>query len=109
MKLYILEKDDSWYAIQSKMREEHDEALTAISNYIQYAKTTEQKKKLGHYAAGEILDIIQVSIGALDKLFLDRIDIDEEIKRHNQKLLNRGWLTRATIRMNTNYCTRKIV
>jgi hypothetical protein len=109
MKLYILDKDDSWFKISGKMREEHDEALTALNNYINYGHTASQKEILGHLAAGELLDIIQVAIGGLDKLYIENINIDTEIMRHNEKLKNRGWLTRGTIRMNCNYCTRKIV
>jgi hypothetical protein len=115
MQLYILDKSDSWLIIMDKLREEHDEALTAINNLYKFEiknnpNDFETKDLLSHEAASEILDIIQVSIGALDKLFLEKkIDMSEEINIHNRKLRNRGWLTRGIIHMNANYYRKKIV
>lgn len=79
MDLLVLDKQDSWTVINHKLQEEVEEVAEEIL-------FDDNKEDL----AGELLDVIQVAIGGLDKLS-DDISISKAIKRHNDKLTGRGW------------------
>lgn len=50
----------------------------------------------------EVLDILQVSIGMLYKLFKEGMIIEQGVHRHNKKLANRGCEVAAVIRFNVS-------
>lgn len=50
----------------------------------------------------EVLDVIQVSIGILAKLFIENVDILQGFYRHNKKIINRGCEACGEIKINVN-------
>ncbi|MFL0197366.1 MazG nucleotide pyrophosphohydrolase domain-containing protein [Clostridium sp. WILCCON 0269] len=50
----------------------------------------------------EVLDVIQVCIAILFKLFMNGINIEAAIQKHNKKLVDRYWKPRAVIKININ-------
>ena len=84
-KLGINKENESWIDIINKHNEESKEVIEAIEN--------EQLVEIGE----ETLDQIQVCIGILDKLSNSGININSLITKHNQKLVNRGWVEKSYI------------
>ena len=116
MELNILDKSDSWLTIIDKLREEHDEALTAINNLYEFiirepnppsANNILLYDAFTHDASSELLDIIQVAIGALDKLREDGLDIFSEVRIHNKKLKDRDWYTKGVLYMQLTMLNRR--
>lgn len=87
MKLMVLDKEEKWGIHKAKIYEECLELVGAINkeNKIQIIE--------------EVLDIIQVSIGILDKIYHSGIDIQQAVYRHNSKLAKRGLDTKAIIKI----------
>lgn len=92
MKFLILKKNDDWFDIGVKLFEEHNEVQEAIYSLLNY-----QEKKVNNIIrsreelASELLDLIQVCIGGLDKLEVEGLDIKKSISLHTDKLIKRGW------------------
>ncbi|GIW49183.1 MAG: hypothetical protein KatS3mg079_659 [Caloramator sp.] len=93
MELLILEKDDSYTDMFSKLHEEVEEVSTEIIKHATEKEDTKEK------IAEETLDVIQVCIGILDKLEKEGIDIAKEIEKHNMKLLRRGWRYKEVVHL----------
>lgn len=94
MKLMILSHNDrlkqdnnkwSWTDIGIKHIEESEELLEAIAEEDM------------HHIAEEVLDEIQVCVGILDKLEREGVDINQELLRHERKLINRYWKPKGEI------------
>ncbi|ABS39824.1 MazG-like family protein [Clostridium botulinum] len=86
MHLMILDKEETLPEELLKLQEEFKEVRQAILNKDK-ENTTE-----------EILDIMQVCIGMLDTQVKNKdIDLEEEVKKHNKKLVNRGWIFKKRI------------
>lgn len=99
MQLLVLDKNKklgydnskwSFKDIFKKLKEEVNELEEAI----------EEGNKV--HIAEEVLDIIQISIAALFKLFMNGVNIGNAISIHNKKLEARGWKPRAVIKINVN-------
>lgn len=90
MKLMVLAKKDTWKKHSEKVEEEALELIEAI------------KEKDPVHIAEEALDNIQVSIGVLDKLCHEGVDIQQAIYRHNKKLVDRGWDHKAVVKVQVN-------
>ena len=93
-KLMILDKNiitgesnqnDSWESISNKLEEEYKELQQAI---------TEGDR---HHISEEVFDLIQVAIRALVILSKEKYDISQLNRRHNKKLVNRGWKEKKII------------
>ncbi|WP_156876081.1 MazG-like family protein [Clostridium kluyveri] len=68
----------TWEDWKDKVLEESGELCEALSSG--------DKKKIME----EVLDVIQVGIGILAKLFRENFDIVQGFHRHNKKLVDRG-------------------
>ncbi len=90
MELMVLDKKDTWKKHSEKVEEESTELIEAI------------KEKDPIHVAEETLDNIQVSIGVLDKLYHEGVDIQQAINRHNKKLVDRGWNHKAIVKIQIN-------
>ncbi|AZV56784.1 MazG nucleotide pyrophosphohydrolase domain-containing protein [Clostridium sp. AWRP] len=90
MKLMVLDKNDKWETHMDKVNEESRELIEAI-----------KEGNMSHIAE-EVLDNIQVSIGILDKLYNEGLNIEEVVHIHNRKLVNRGWKHKAAVRVQVN-------
>lgn len=86
----VLDKKDGWKKHKDKVKEEAAELVEAI-----------EERDSAHIAE-EALDNIQVSIGILDKLHYEGIDIQQAVYKHNKKLTNRGWNYKAVIKVQAN-------
>ncbi|RMD05064.1 hypothetical protein D9O40_00820 [Clostridium autoethanogenum] len=86
----VLDKKDKWKEHEKKVNEESEELVEAIKE----GNTT--------HIAEEALDNIQVSIGVLDKLYHEGMNIEEAIFTHNRKLVNRGWKHKAVVKVQVN-------
>lgn len=86
MDLFVLKKDnETYFNLFNKLVEEVIEVREEMIAY--------KKENL----VSEILDVIQVCIGILDKLEQDGIKIKKEIEKHNLKLLQRGWIYKKVL------------
>lgn len=94
LKLMILDKNiktsenndnDSWKAISEKLEEEYLEVQEAI---------TEANRE---HIAEEIFDIVQVAIRALVLLSKEKFSIEQLNRKHNRKLISRGWKEKSII------------
>lgn len=83
-------KEDTWYKIKEKLKEEADELLEAI----------EEGDKL--HIAEETFDVIQICIRSLVLLGKEKFDLQQLNRRHNKKLVNRGWKHSKIIRVFLN-------
>jgi NTP pyrophosphatase (non-canonical NTP hydrolase) len=83
----VIDKNDSWGMHKAKAHEECLELIEAINENDEL------------HIAEEALDNIQVSIGILDKLSSEGVDIQTVINKHNKKLINRGWKSKITIKV----------
>lgn len=72
--------NETWEAISIKLEEEYQELQEAI-------REPNNKAHLGE----EILDVIQVCIRALVLLAKEHCNLEQIFKRHNKKLVKRGW------------------
>lgn len=90
MKLMVLDKKEKWGMHKAKVYEESLELVEAI------------KEGDNAHIAEEALDVIQVTIGVLDKLHNEGMDIQQAIYRHNKKLVNRGWKEKAIVKIQVN-------
>lgn len=88
LKLMILDKNiitgesnqnDSWERVSNKLEEEYKELQEAI---------TEGNRR---HISEETFDLIQVAIRALVILAKEKYDLTQLNRRHNKKLVNRGW------------------
>lgn len=70
---------DSWKKIKAKLEEESKELIEAI-----------EEKDLMHISE-ETFDLIQVAIRCLVLLGKVKLDIVQLNRRHNRKLIKRGW------------------
>ncbi|MFL0196426.1 MazG-like family protein [Clostridium sp. WILCCON 0269] len=80
----------SWDGWKEKLLEEVDELCKALSSG--------NKKDIME----EVLDVIQVGIGILAKLFREGMVIEQGIHGHNKKLVDRGCEACAEIRFNVS-------
>lgn len=87
MQLMVIDKNDRWGMHKAKVYEECLELIEAINENDEL------------HIAEEALDNIQVSIGILDKLNSEGVDIQKVIDRHNRKLIGRGWEPKTTIKV----------
>lgn len=87
MKMLVLNKgDETWAEVVEKLDEESIEAVMAICSMSRLDKEGK------YHAVAELLDVIQVCIGALDKLAVEEeINIKKGVMLHREKLLKRGW------------------
>ncbi|WP_046066102.1 MazG nucleotide pyrophosphohydrolase domain-containing protein [Clostridium scatologenes] len=60
-------------------------------------KEVEKEDKVN--MAAETLDVIQMCIALLLKLFMSGINIENSVHKHNKKLTNRNWKPRAIIKI----------
>lgn len=90
MKLMVLDKKDKWKEHEKKISEESEELVEAI------------KEGNTEHIAEEALDNIQVSIGVLDKLYSEGVDIQDAVHMHNKKLVGRGWKHKAVVKVQVN-------
>lgn len=86
----VLDKNDTWKVSKDKIDEESTELIEAI------------KEGDSQHVAEETLDTIQVCIGILDKLYQNGINIQEEVYKHNKKLVDRGWKHKAVVKAQVN-------
>lgn len=86
MRFPLLDKNDSWKIIINKLREESTEATVEMRNQT-FGKYEDNKENI----AAEVLDVIQVCIGALDKLEQEGLDLILASEKHCNKLKNRNW------------------
>lgn len=86
----VLDKKDKWKTHKDKVDEESTELIEAI-----------KEGNVSHIAE-EALDNIQVSIGVLDKLYHEGVNIEEAIYAHNKKLVGRGWKHKAVVKVQVN-------
>lgn len=93
MELLILEKNDEYIDMFSKLHEEIEEVSCEIIKHATEKEDTKEK------IAEETLDVIQVCIGILDKLEQEGIDIPNAIEKHNMKLLRRGWRYKEVVHL----------
>lgn len=80
----------SWGDWSKKLKEEVDELIIALHS--------DSKKDIME----EVLDVIQVCIGILAKLFKDGVVVEQGIHRHNKKLVDRGCEAGAEIKFSVN-------
>ncbi|WP_156876152.1 MazG-like family protein [Clostridium kluyveri] len=80
----------SWEDWKDKVLEEAGELCEALSSG--------DKKKIME----EVLDVIQVGIGILAKLFRENFDIVQGFHRHNKKLVDRGCEACAEVNFNAS-------
>lgn len=80
----------TWDDWKKKLNEEVDELVIALHSG--------NKKDIME----EVLDVVQVCIGILAKLFREGMVIEQGIHRHNKKLSNRGCEVAAEIKFNVN-------
>lgn len=80
----------SFKYLRKKLREEVNELGEAIEE--------EDNTNI----AAEVLDVVQVCIAILFKLFMSGVNIQDAVDKHNKKLLNRDWKPRAVIKINVN-------
>lgn len=78
----------TWEDWGKKIKEEVDELVIAIKSRDKSA------------IAEEVMDVIQVCVGVMAKLYKECISIDKEIQRHNGKLNDRGCEIAAEIKFN---------
>lgn len=86
----VLDKKDKWKDHKKKVDEEASELIEAI-----------EEGNVSHIAE-EALDNIQVSIGILDKLYHEGVDIQGAVHMHNKKLVGRGWKHKAVVKVQVN-------
>ncbi|KZL88670.1 MazG nucleotide pyrophosphohydrolase domain-containing protein [Clostridium magnum] len=77
----------TWEYWKKKLKEEVEELIEAID--------LNDKTKIME----EVLDVIQVGVGMVYKLFKEGMIIEQGIHRHNKKLTNRWCEVAATIRL----------
>ncbi len=89
VKILVLDKNkvtgedkskETWKEVCCKLNEELIEVVGAVA--------------IGNkeHMAEELFDIIQVAVGGLDKLGTDdKVDLEQEDIKHNNKLIGRGW------------------
>ena len=82
----------TWEKWKDKVLEEAGELCEALSSG--------NKKDIME----EVLDVIQVGIGILAKLFREQIDIPQGFHRHNKKLVDRG--CEACAEVGANVCRK---
>ncbi|KZL94348.1 MazG nucleotide pyrophosphohydrolase domain-containing protein [Clostridium magnum] len=99
MKLMVLDKnkklgcDNSKWSFKDvfkKLKEEVNELGEAI----------EEGDK--DHIAEEVLDVVQVCIAILFKLFMNGINIEDAVHKHNKKLTDRFWKPKAVIKITVN-------
>lgn len=78
---------DTWEEIAKKLEEEYLEVQEAI------------REGDNAHIGEEVFDLIQVLLRALVKLRKDHMDLCEANRRHNRKLVKRGWTHRNIIRI----------
>lgn len=78
-----------------KLLEETVEVINAIHQY-------RNSKGSKEHVAEEVLDAMQICVGALNKLHIEDLDIQEAVHRNNKKLIHRGWEPKAIIRIQVN-------
>jgi phosphoribosyl-ATP pyrophosphohydrolase len=90
LRMMVLDKNDSWETHIEKVEEESKELVEAI-------------KESNHAHMGEeAMDNIQVAIGVLYKLYQEGTDIQQIVRRHEKKLVGRGWNAKAVIKIQVN-------
>lgn len=97
MHINILKKDDSYKQHMDKLVEEVKETYEELK-YLDLHKEVILKNHL-RYAAGEVLDVIQVCVGILDNLQYKGLDIGEAVSLHNKKLMDRGWEIKGIVKI----------
>lgn len=80
-------ENDSWEEISKKLKEEYYELQEAILEGDR------------PHIAEEVLDVQQIVIRALELLNKENFDLEQLVKRHNRKLVKRGWTHSKIIRM----------
>ena len=84
MYIPILNKHESLLDAGEKLKEECEEASEALDLYKVTGDALNRDS-----LAGEVLDVIQVCIGILDKLEKEGVDIERALVKHGMKLSNR--------------------
>lgn len=87
MRFPILDKYDSWEEIAKKFNEEIDELDRAIQG--------DNQDELAY----ELLDIMQVCIGGLDRLQDKGTNLNSKLLNHYQKLMDRGWNIKGQVEL----------
>lgn len=85
MEFLVLENEDSWDEIKEKLTEEYIEAK------LEFARMELKDDYDKYRLASELLDVIQISIKALDGLTDEGLDLQQAFSVHNEKLKSRGW------------------
>lgn len=80
----------TWDDWKKKLNEEVDELVVALHSG--------NKKDIME----EVLDVVQVCIGILAKLFKEGMVVEQGIHRHNKKLVNRGCEIAAEVKFDVN-------
>lgn len=78
-KTHETNQNDTYSKIQAKLKEEYLELDEAITDGDKV------------HIAEEVFDLIQVCIRILVLLVKEKFDLEQLSKRHNKKLVNRGW------------------
>lgn len=94
MEINVLEKNESYSEHTEKLKEEVAELIYEIHKLDKGFKCA----NIDH-AAEETLDVIQVCVGIIDKLELQGLDVPVALKKHNDKLKNRGWKFKSKFRI----------
>lgn len=87
MRFPILDKYDSWTEIVKKFNEEINELERAIQ--------ADNQDEL----INELLDVMQVCIGGLDRLKSEGTKLNPKLLNHYQKLMNRGWNIKGQVEL----------
>lgn len=94
IKLPVLNKDNDWTTHHLKLNEECKELITAIQilSHIEVEETFKTKEDAAEAVVAEVLDVIQVCVGILDKILKSypKILVSGALK-HIEKLHARGW------------------
>lgn len=80
----VLKKDENYNIMQGLLQGETNEVKKAITQYY-ITGSPKSRDEL----AGEVLDVVQICIGILDKLEKEGLDIENATLEHLKKLVSR--------------------
>lgn len=96
LKLPILDKNNSWDQISDKLLEEFIEVRLELKKLDDGLENRIVSKE---ETAQELLDLMQVSLGALNKLEQKGLSLEDALDTHYDKLIDRGWQIKSLIKL----------
>lgn len=97
MKLMVLDKNKNENNSKSSLRHTFKRLNKEVDELAQAVADGDN-----NHIAEEVLDVIQMCIAMLFKLFISGLDIENAIHKHNRKLMRRGWKPSAIIKVQVN-------